>query len=198
MAIDVKEIISFLKDEQNKNFLSENGFQTEKTIEVPAKITDVDVQKYISDNQGFRDKLHNQIETDFLKRKTGLEEIKPEMLGEKLHLDSSIKANSESYKKALIEANLSGAKHPDLLMKMVDVSKVEFKEGKLEGFNEQYESFKTQYPDMFETTKIQPRDIPKSGGETPPAPLTYEKFSTMSKAERKNVSNADLERLAKE
>ena len=195
MAIENKqEVIDWLKAEDNKNFLGENGFNTE----VPAKITDELVTKFIGDNQGYRDKLHNSIETDFLKRKTGLEEIKPEMLGEKLMFESGVKNNNETYKKALIAANMSNVKNSELLMTQIDATKIEFKDGKLEGFGEQLDGLRTKYPDMFNTGETPPKNTPPAKTTTTKTNLTYEQFVGMSASEKKNVSDADLQRISEE
>lgn len=165
--ITKEQALEFLKSGDNTSFLKDNGFQTEveKKVEVPAQITDELVTKFIGDNQGYRDKLHNGIETDFLKRKTGLETITPEMLGEKLFLESGVNTGNEAYKKAIISASIGDNKYRNVILQQLDGSKIEFKDGKLEGFEDQINGVKTKYPAFFEVGN--PATPPLPGTITP-------------------------------
>lgn len=154
MAIEnANEVKEWLGKEENKDFLSKNGFQTEieveKKVEIPASLSDEVVTKYIEDNQSYRDKLNNDIQTDFLKKKTGKEEIKPEDLGKKLFFENDVNTQSEKYKNALIKAHMAGVKNPELLITQIESDKVTFNDGKLEGFEDQLKTLKEKYPDQF-------------------------------------------------
>lgn len=199
MAIENgNEVKEWLAKEENKEFLKNNGFQTEvqveKKVEVPAKITDELVNKFIGDNQGFKDKMYNSNVTEFLKKRTGKEDIKPEDLGATLLFENDVKTQNENYKNALIKANMAGVKNSELLLGQIDSSKVTFKDGKLEGFDDQYTALQTKYPDMFESKPI---DTPPAGGGNAPTDLTYEQFEAMSPEERRNVPEETLDKLMK-
>lgn len=186
--MEKKDVLEFLNAEGNKGFLQENGFQTivEKEIEVPAVVNDEVVNKFIGDNQSFRDKIHNEITTEFLKKKTGVEKVTPEMLGENLVLESQMKGELSIYKKSLVEATL-GVKNPELLMPQIKLEDIEFKDGKLEGLGSQLEALKTKYPDMFNAKDPGKKPTPPGGGGTPPTKLTYEEFQKMTQAEKATV-----------
>lgn len=45
--MDKEAVLEFLKNEENKDFLSENGFQTEKIVEKEVELTDEKVNEYL-------------------------------------------------------------------------------------------------------------------------------------------------------
>lgn len=199
MAIEnANEVKEWLGKEENKGFLKENGFQTEieveKKVEVHAQLSDDVVKNYIEGNQGLKDKMYNNNVTEFLKKRTGKEEIKPEDLGAKLLFENDVNTQNEKYKNALIKANMAGVKNSELLIGQIDSSKINFNDGKLEGFDDQYAALKTKYPDMFET---KPRDTPPAGRGNQQVDLTYEQFEAMTPEERRGVSDETLDKLMK-
>lgn len=159
--METKDIIEFLNKEENKEFLTENGFQTvvevEKIVETPQELNDELVQKFINEQQGFRDKFTDETIKGFLRKRAGIEEVTPEMLGKKILFEDQHNDQVKAFKKILVEKSINSI-NPKLLSGLIDLDKIEFSEGNLKGLDEQVSNLKKMYPEQFSD----------GGGYTPP------------------------------
>ncbi|WP_319371971.1 phage scaffolding protein [uncultured Ilyobacter sp.] len=162
-----EQVLEFLGKEENKGFLKENGFQTEveKIVEKPAEITVEAVEGFIGENQGLRDKLYNNHISKYLKKQLGVEEVTPEMLGEKITFAKNIDTFKGKAIETALKLALKGAKHPELILGQVDKSKINFGDEGLTGIDEQVTGLKEKYPELFgekkPTTPGTPPALPK-------------------------------------
>jgi len=170
MAIEnEQEVIEYLKKEENKEFLSKNGFVTEVEKQVKTPLTDEEVKGYLAGKPDVAKEVGATAVQAFLKEKLG-KEVTEEDLKQGLVLGGTL----ENMKKLAVGKILSGVKYGDLLMSKIDFSKIQFKEDKIEGLDEQLTSLKTQYKDLFEPTVT-------GGAGTPPAIVKKEPQSELEK-----------------
>ena len=180
MAIEnEQEVIDYLKKEENKDFLSKNGFAKEVEKQVKTPLTDEEVKGYLAGKPEMTKEVGATAVKAFLKEKLG-KEVTEEDLKQGLVLGGAL----ENVKKLAIGKILSGVKYGELLMAKIDFSKIQFKEDKIEGLDEQLTSLKTQYKDLFEPTVT-------GGTGTPPAVTKTEPKTELEKL------NAELEELKK-
>ncbi|KYM62398.1 hypothetical protein A2U09_10060 [Fusobacterium necrophorum subsp. funduliforme] len=178
MAIEnEQEVIDYLKKEENKEFLSKNGFMTEVEKQVKTPLTDEEVKGYLAGKPDMAKEVGATAVQTFLKEKLG-KEVTEEELKQGLVLGGTL----ENIKKLAVGKILSGVKYGDLLMSKIDFSKIQFKEDKIEGLDEQLTSLKTQYKDLFEPAAT-------GGAGTPPAIIKKEPQSELEKV------NQELEDL---
>ena len=83
-----------------------------------------------------------------------------------------------------------------MLVNAVDFSKLDIKDGKITGFDEQVANFKTTYPDLF-----------NDKGSTTPPPLppnnenskvTYDDFLKMDDVEKSKLTDEQLKEILRE
>ncbi|MDK4481698.1 phage scaffolding protein [Fusobacterium necrophorum] len=178
MAIEnEQEVIDYLKKEENKEFLSKNGFMTEVEKQVKTPLTDEEVKGYLAGKPDMTKEVGANAIQAFLKEKLG-KEVTEEELKQGLVLGGTL----ENVKKLAVGKILSGVKYGDLLMSKIDFSKIQFKEDKIEGLDEQLTSLKTQYKDLFEPATT-------GGGGTPPSVAKKEPQTDLEKV------NQELEEL---
>ncbi|MCF0162965.1 MAG: phage scaffolding protein [Fusobacterium necrophorum] len=177
MIENEQEVIDYLKKEENKEFLSKNGFMTEVEKQVKTPLTDEEVKGYLAGKPDMTKEVGATAVQAFLKEKLG-KEVTEEELKQGLVLGGAL----ENIKKLAIGKILSGVKYGELLMAKIDFSKIQFKEDKIEGLDEQLNSLKTQYKDLFEPTAT-------GGTGTPPAIVKKEPQSELEKV------NQELEDL---
>ncbi|CAL7897222.1 Phage minor structural protein GP20 [Fusobacterium necrophorum subsp. funduliforme] len=170
MAIEnEQEVIDYLKKEENKEFLSKNGFVKEVEKQVKTPLTDEEVKGYLAGKPEMTKEVGATAVQNFLKEKLG-KEVTEEELKQGLVLGGTL----ENVKKLAVGKILSGVKYGDLLMSKIDFSKIQFKEDKIEGLDEQLTSLKTQYKDLFEPATT-------GGTGTPPAIVKKEPQSELEK-----------------
>lgn len=124
MAVGKEEVLEFLNAEENKNFLTENGYQTEieKVVEKEVELTDERVSQYLKD--------------------------KPELMA------TFNAPTMEAIKKNVVNQVLKDNSYKDLLLPKIDMSKVEITGENITGIDEQIEALKTSYPDLFKAIKV--------------------------------------------
>ncbi|MDK4471148.1 phage scaffolding protein [Fusobacterium necrophorum] len=180
MAIEnEQEVIDYLKKEENKEFLSKNGFMTEVEKQVKTPLTDEEVKGYLAGKPEMTKEVGATAVQAFLKEKLG-KKVTEEELKQGLVLGGAL----ENVKKLAIGKILSGVKYGELLMAKIDFSKIQFKEDKIEGLDEQLTSLKTQYKDLFEPSST-------TWQETPPSITKKEPQTELEKID------AELEELKK-
>lgn len=177
MIENEQEVIEYLKKEENKEFLSKNGFVTEVEKQVKTPLTDEEVKGYLAGKPEMTKQVGATAVQAFLKEKLG-KEVTEEDLKQGLVLGGTL----ENVKKLAVGKILSGVKYGELLMAKIDFSKIQFKEDKIEGLDEQLNSLKTQYKDLFEPAAT-------GGAGTPPAIVKKEPQSELEKV------NQELEDL---
>lgn len=129
MAIGKEEVLEFLGAEENKNFLIENGFQSEIKVEVE-KIVEKELE------------LTDERVGEYLKNK-------PELINN--YTTEAIIPIVEEIKKNLVSKLLEKNEYKDLLIPKIDVTKVEVTGEGITGLDEQLENLKTIYPNLFST-----------------------------------------------
>lgn len=176
MAIEnAQEVVDYLKKEENKDFLKNNGFTTIETKEIKVPITETEVKAFLDGNAELKKQVGTEAVKAFLKEKLGTD-ITDENLNESLYKAGDY----ENLKKLLVMERLAGVQYGDLLMQKIDISKVKINADKVEGLDEQITVLKTTYAGLFNTQgKI----------NTPPAPPKEEPKSEVEKLE------AELETL---
>lgn len=139
MAIEnAQEVIDYLKKEENKDFLKNNGFTTVETKEIKAPVTEA-------------------------KEKLGTD-VTDENLNESLYKAEDY----ENLKKLLVMERLAGVQYGDLLMQKIDMTKVKINGDKVEGLDDQVAVLKTTYAGLFSaqgktnTPPAPPKEEPKS------------------------------------
>ena len=108
----------------------------------------------------------------------------------------------EDYKKEAIKTAASFAlgaispKYSSMLVNAVDFSKLDIKDGKITGFDEQVANFKTTYPDLFnEKGSTTPPPLPTNDGNSK---VKYEDFIKMSDAEKSKLTDEQLKEILRE
>lgn len=170
MAIEnEQEVIDYLKKEENKDFLSKNGFKTVETKEVKTLVSEAEVKAFLEGNAELKKTVGAEAVKNFLKEKLGTEVTDENMNGKLYKAD-----DYEQLKKMLVMERLSGVQYGDLLMQKIDLTKVQIKEDKVEGLDEQINSLKTTYANLFSA---------QTKTTTPPGPEKKEPQSELEKLE---------------
>lgn len=171
MAIEnEQEVIDYLKKEENKDFLSKNGFKTVETKEVKTPVSEAEVKAFLEGNAELKKTVGAEAVKNFLKEKLGTEVTDENMNGKLYKAD-----DYEQLKKMLVMERLSGVQYGDLLMQKIDLAKVQIKEDKVEGLDEQINSLKTTYANLF--------SVQTKTTTTPPGPEKKEPQSELEKLE---------------
>lgn len=154
-AEDYDKVKALIGDENLEKFESE--FDGKELSVIPySRFNEVNDKK--KEAMDANDKLKKQIE------KLEKERITPEDFQEKSQkiIDDyenkikTIEADAFNVKRtyAIKDAlAVAKAKHPDLLVKQLDMEKIKEKDGKFEGIDEQIGDLKKNYADLFETDK---------------------------------------------
>lgn len=184
---------NILSSEEGKKWLTENKLmvEIEKKVEVDKPLTDEIVKDYINKSQGLSDKLYNDNSMKFLKTKLG-KDITIDDLGKEIVFKDSLTAlKNEAIKTAVTVAlNTIAPKHSKLLINAIDLSKIDLKDSSLVGFDDELNSLKTAYPDLFinKTSSNTPPTLPNNNGGKN---ITKEDFKKMGYAERTELYNTD-------
>ena len=199
---DGKIIISdeekkILESNEGKKWLTDNKFMVETVKEIEKPLTAETVTEFISKNQSLSDKIYNESAIKFLKSKLG-DKVTSDDLGKEIVFKNSF----DDYKKEAIKTAVSfglGAispKYSSMLVNAVDFSKLDIKDGKIIGFDEQVANFKTTYPDLF-----------NEKGSSTPAPLptndrnlkvTYDDFLKMSESEKSKLTDDEVKQILRD
>lgn len=186
-----------LESNEGKKWLTDNKFMIETVKEIEKPMTVEAVTEFISKNQSLSDKLYNDNATKFLKTKLG-DKVTSDDLGKEIVFKNSF----EDYKKEAIKTAVSfglGAispKYSSMLVNAVDFSKLDIKDGKITGFDEQVANFKTIYPDLFnEKGSTTPQPLPPNNGHSK---VTYDDFLKMSDAEKSKLTDEQLKEILRE
>ena len=187
-----------LTSDIGKQWLSDNKLmiEVEKKVEVDKPLTDEIVTSYINKNQSLSDKLYNENATKFLKTKLG-DKITSNDLGKELIFKDSLDNMKQEAIKIAVGIGLDTLtpKHSALLKNAIDYTKLDIKDNKLTGFDEQVNSLKTTYPDLFTITKSQtPPPLPNNNGV---GNITYDDFKKMSDKEKSKLTDDQLKELLK-
>lgn len=186
-----------LESNEGKKWLTDNKFMIETVKEVEKPLTDEVVTEYIKKNQKISDRLYNDNATKFLRTKLG-DKISSDDLGKEIVFKNSF----DDYKKEAIKTAVSfglGAispKYSSMLVNAVDFSKLDIKDGKITGFDEQVANFKTTYPDLFnEKGSSTPPPLPTNDGNSK---VKYENFIKMSDVEKSKLTDDQLKEILRE
>lgn len=203
--MELKDGVLILTDEEKKmlgsnegkKWLTDNKFMIETIKEVDKPITAETVTNFISKNQSLSDKIYNDNAIKFLKSKLG-DKVTSDDLGKEIVFKNSF----DDYKKEAIKTAVSfglGAiapKYSSMLVNAVDFSKLDIKDGKITGFDEQVANFKTTYPDLFnEKGSTTPPSLPPNDGNSK---VKYEDFIKMSDAEKSKLTDEQLKEILRE
>ena len=203
--MELKDGVLILTDEEKKmlgsnegkKWLTDNKFMIETVKEVDKPITVDAVTNFISKNQSLSDKIYNDNAIKFLKSKLG-DKVTSDDLGKEIVFKNSF----DDYKKEAIKTAVSfglGAispKYSSMLVNAVDFSKLDIKDGKITGFDEQVANFKTTYPDLFnEKGSTTPQPLPPNDGNSK---VKYEDFIKMSDAEKSKLTDEQLKEILRE
>ena len=83
-----------------------------------------------------------------------------------------------------------------MLVNAVDFSKLDIKDGKITGFDEQVANFKTTYPDLFnEKGSTTPPTLPPNNGNSK---VKYEDFLKMNDVEKSKLTDEQLKEILRE
>lgn len=193
---DGKIIISdeekkILESNEGKKWLTDNKFMIEKPL------TAETVTEFISKNQSLSDKLYNDNATKFLKTKLG-DKITSDDLGKEIVLKSEFDNFKNETIKTAVNFGLSAIspKYSSMLVNAVDYSKLDIKDGKITGFDEQVANFKTTYPDLFnEKGSSTPPPLPPNDGHSK---VTYDDFLKMSEVEKSKLTDDELKQILRD
>ena len=203
--MELKDGVLILTDEEKKmlgsnegkKWLTDNKFMIETVKEVDKPITAEAVTNFISKNQSLSDKIYNDNAIKFLKSKLG-DKVTSDDLGKEIVFKNSF----DDYKKEAIKTAVSfglGAiapKYSSMLVNAVDFSKLDIKDGKITGFDEQVANFKTTYPDLFnEKGSTTPPPLPTNNGNSK---VKYEDFIKMSDVEKSKLTDEQLKEILRE
>ena len=135
MIENEQEVIDYLKKEENKDFLSKNGFSKVETKvetkEVKTPLTEDEVKAFVEGNKELKSKLSEEMVKGYLKEKLGID-VNDDTLKQGLVLGGTV----ENIKKLAVGKILSGVKYGDLLMSKIDFTKIDFKDDKIEGIKQ--------------------------------------------------------------
>lgn len=183
MIENEQEVIDYLKKEENKDFLSKNGFSKVETKvetkEVKTPLTEDEVKAFVEGNKELKSKLSEEMVKGYLKEKLGID-VNDDTLKQGLVLGGTV----ENIKKLAVGKILSGVKYGDLLMSKIDFSKINFKDDKIEGLDEQLTKLQETYKDLF--------NLGTAGGQTTPPGLP----KTAPTTELEKI-NQEIEELSK-
>ena len=203
--MELKDGVLILTDEEKKmlgsnegkKWLTDNKFMIETIKEVDKPITAEAVTNFISKNQSLSNKIYNESAIKFLKSKLG-DKVTSDDLGKEIVFKNSF----DDYKKEAIKTAVSfglGAispKYSSMLVNAVDFSKLDIKDGKITGFDEQVANFKTTYPDLFnEKGSTTPPPLPPNEGNSK---VKYEDFIKMSNVEKSKLTDEQLKEILRE
>lgn len=199
---DGKIIISdeekkILESNEGKKWLTDNKFMIETVKEIEKPLTAETVTEFISKNQSLSDKLYNDNATKFLKTKLG-DKITSDDLGKEIVLKSEFDNFKNETIKTAVNFGLSAIspKYSSMLANAVDYSKLDIKDGKITGFDEQVANFKTTYPDLFnEKGSTTPPPLPPNDGHSK---VTYDDFLKMSEAEKSKLTDDELKQILRD
>ena len=199
---DGKIIISdeekkILESNEGKKWLTDNKFMIETVKEIEKPLTAETVTEFISKNQSLSDKLYNDNATKFLKTKLG-DKITSDDLGKEIVLKSEFDNFKNETIKTAVNFGLSAIspKYSSMLVNAVDYSKLDIKDGKITGFDEQVANFKTTYPDLFnEKGSTTPPPLPPNDGHSK---VTYDDFLKMSEAEKSKLTDDELKQILRD
>ena len=199
---DGKIIISdeekkILESNEGKKWLTDNKFMIETVKEIEKPMTVEAVTEFISKNQSLSDKLYNDNATKFLKTKLG-DKITSDDLGKEIVLKSEFDNFKNETIKTAVNFGLSAIspKYSSMLVNAVDYSKLDIKDGKITGFDEQVANFKTTYPDLFnEKGSSTPAPLPTNDGHSK---VTYDDFLKMSEAEKAKLTDDELKQILRD
>lgn len=199
---DGKIIISdeekkILESNEGKKWLTDNKFMIETVKEIEKPLTAETVTEFISKNQSLSDKLYNDNATKFLKTKLG-DKITSDDLGKEIVLKSEFDNFKNETIKTAVNFGLSAIspKYSSMLVNAVDYSKLDIKDGKIIGFDEQVANFKTTYPDLFnEKGSTTPPPLPPNDGHSK---VTYDDFLKMSEAEKSKLTDDELKQILRD
>ena len=185
MIENEQEVIDYLKKEENKDFLSKNGFSKVETKvetkEVKVPLTEDEVKAFVEGNKELKSKLSEEMVKGYLKEKLGID-INDETLKQGLVLGGTV----ENIKKLAVGKILSGVKYGDLLMSKIDFTKINFKDDKIEGLDEQLTKLQETYKDLFN-----PAGTGGRGQTTPPG------LPKMTPSTELEKINQEIEELSK-
>ena len=199
---DGKIIISdeekkILESNEGKKWLTDNKFMIETVKEIEKPLTAETVTEFISKNQSLSDKLYNDNATKFLKTKLG-DKITSDDLGKEIVLKSKFDNFKNETIKTAVNFGLSAIspKYSSMLVNAVDYSKLDIKDGKITGFDEQVANFKTTYPDLFnEKGSSTPPPLPPNDGHSK---VTYDDFLKMSEVEKSKLTDDELKQILRD
>ena len=199
---DGKIIISdeekkILESNEGKKWLTDNKFMIETVKEIEKPLTAETVTEFISKNQSLSDKLYNDNATKFLKTKLG-DNITSDDLGKEIVLKSEFDNFKNESIKTAVNFGLSAIspKYSSMLVNAVDYSKLDIKDGRITGFDEQVANFKTTYPDLFnEKGSSTPPPLPPNDGHSK---VTYDDFLKMSEAEKAKLTDDELKQILRD
>ena len=186
-----------LESNEGKKWLTDNKFMIETVKEIEKPLTDDVVTEYIKKNQKISDRLYNDNATKFLKTKLG-DKITSDDLGKEIVLKSEFDNFKNETIKTAVNFGLSAIspKYSSMLVNAVDYSKLDIKDGKITGFDEQVANFKTTYPDLFnEKGSITPPPLPTNDGNSK---VTYDDFLKMSEAEKAKLTDDELKQILRD
>lgn len=152
MAIEnEQEVVEFLKEEKNKDFLEKNGFNTTKEVTVEKPLTIESVKGFLEGNEDIK----KEISHEYLVKIAG-REITEDTLKQGIFFKDDI----DEAKKLTVKTALRAVKYGDLLLPKIDMNKIQFKDGEISGLDEQINNLQTTYKDLFR---------PGSDNNTPPS-----------------------------
>lgn len=186
-----------LGSNEGKQWLTDNKFMIETVKEIEKPLTDDVVTEYIKKNQKISDRLYNDNATKFLKTKLG-DKITSDDLGKEIVLKSEFDNFKNETIKTAVNFGLSAIspKYSSMLVNAVDFSKLDIKDGKIIGFDEQVANFKTTYPDLFsEKGSTTPPPLPPNNGHSK---VTYDDFLKMSEAEKSKLTDDELKQILRD
>lgn len=186
-----------LESNEGKKWLTDNKFMIETVKEIEKPLTDDVVTEYIKKNQKISDRLYNDNATKFLKTKLG-DKITSDDLGKEIVLKSEFDNFKNETIKTAVNFGLSAIspKYSSMLVNAVDYSKLDIKDGKIIGFDEQVANFKTTYPDLFnEKGSSTPPPLPPNDGHSK---VTYDDFLKMSEAEKAKLTDDELKQILRD
>lgn len=203
--MELKDGVLILTDEEKKmlgsnegkQWLTDNKFMIETVKEIEKPLTDDVVTEYIKKNQKISDRLYNDNATKFLKTKLG-DKITSDDLGKEIVLKSEFDNFKNETIKTAVNFGLSAIspKYSSMLVNAVDYSKLDIKDGKITGFDEQVANFKTTYPDLFnEKGSSTPAPLPPNNGHSK---VTYDDFLKMSEAEKSKLTDDELKQILRD
>ena len=151
MIENEQEVIEYLKKEENKDFLSKNGFSKVETKietkEVKVPLTEDEVKAFVEGNKELKSKLSEEMVKGYLKEKLGVD-VNDDTLKQGLVLGGTV----ENIKKLAVGKILSGVKYGDLL-NLVSVDYLKLVNGVKRFLSQGWEDKETQKDTIGEVTE---------------------------------------------